>query len=236
MTSLAVMQPVFLPWLGYFEQMALCDHFIYLDDVQYTKRDWRNRNRIRTKKDWCWLTVPVHNDGRDTRLCDVRISYHKNWARTHLLTVRQNYARAPFFEEVFPILENRLNTPPDLLADLTMGLTADFADFLDIKTPTQRALDVESVTTDPRSRIIELCHHVGADVYYTGPSAASYLDADTLKKEGITLVFQDYQHPGYTQVYPGFESHMSALDLLMAQGRAARNTLLSSAIPSALRS
>ena len=235
MTSLAVMQPVYLPWLGYFEQMALCDHFIYLDDVQYTKQDWRNRNRIRTKKDWCWLTIPVCKGGLNTRLCDVRISDHKNWARAHLLSIRQNYARAPFFAEVFPLLENHLTTPLDLLADLTISLIAGFTDFLEITAPTQRASDIESSTSDPVARIIELCRHVGADVYYTGPSAASYLDTGALKNAGITAIFQDYHHPVYTQVYPGFESHMAVLDLLMTQGPAARSTLLSSPIPAVLR-
>jgi len=236
MTSLAIMQPVYLPWLGYFEQMAVCDHFIYLDDVQYTKQDWRNRNRIRTKKDWCWLTVPVRKDGLNTRLCDVRISDHKNWARTHLLSVQQNYARAPYFDEVFPMLEKHLQSPPDLLADLTTRLITDFADFLDIKTPTSRASAIASNTSDPVERIIELCRHVGADVYYSGPSAAAYLDEDALKSAGITLVYQDYQHPIYTQAYQGFESHMAVIDLLMMQGPAARSTLLSSPVPAALRS
>ncbi|MDQ7018976.1 MAG: WbqC family protein [Robiginitomaculum sp.] len=235
MTSLAIMQPVYLPWLGYFEQMALCDHFIFLDDVQYTKQDWRNRNRIRTKKDWCWLTIPVRKGGLDTRLCDVRISDHKNWARAHLLSIRQNYARAPYFEEVFPLVENRLQSPPDRLTDLTIGLIADFAKHLQITTPTQRASDIAGNTNDPVARIIELCHHVGADVYYTGPSAASYLDTEALKNAGIAAIFQDYQHPVYSQVYPGFESHMAVVDLLMTQGPAARSTLLSSPIPAALR-
>ena len=236
MTSLAIMQPVYLPWLGYFEQMAQCDHFIYLDDVQYTKQDWRNRNRIRTKKDWCWLTVPVRKDGLKTRLCDVRISDHKNWARTHLLSIQQNYARAPYFDEVFSLMEKHLQNPPDLLVDLTTGLITEFAIFLGIKTPPRRASDMHSTTTDPVARIIELCRHVGADVYYSGPSAAAYLDDGALKNAGITLVYQDYQHPVYSQVYPGFESHMAALDLLMMQGPAAPSILLSSPTPAVLRS
>jgi len=133
-------------------------------------------------------------------------------------------------------MEKRLQNPPVLLTDLTIGLITDFANFLQITTPTSRALDITNTTNDPVAHIIELCRHVGADVYYSGPSAAAYLDEMALKNAGITLVFQDYKHPVYSQVYPGFESHMAVLDLLMTQGPAARSTLLSSPMPAALRS
>ncbi len=234
MTSLAIMQPVYLPWLGYFEQMALCDHFIFLDNVQYTKQDWRNRNRIRTKKDWCWLTIPVRKDGLKSRLCDMQISTHKNWTRAHLLSIRQNYAHAPYFDDIFPLMESALITPPVLLTDLTIKLTLALAKYLGVEAPNIRASTIPANTQDPVQRIIELSEHVGADVFYTGPAAKAYLDPAILAKAGLELVFQDYQHPQYTQVYPGFQSHMATIDLLMNHGPQAREILLSSPTPKAL--
>ncbi len=236
MTSLAIMQPVYLPWLGYFEQMALCDTFIFLDDVQYTKQDWRNRNRIRTKDGWCWLTIPVQKADLKSRLCDITISNHKNWTRTHLLSIAQNYGRAPFFDKIFSILECAFGRSPDCLADLTIGLTKDFAAMLQIKTPTLRASKIPGKATDPVARIIELCNYAQADVFYTGQAAQSYLDPADLRAKGIDLVFQDYKHPVYQQCYPGFESHMAILDLLMNHGSDARDILLSSPVSDKLLS
>ncbi len=237
MTSAAIMQPVYLPWLGYFEQMAICDHFIFLDDAQYTKQDWRNRNRIRTKDGWMWLTVPVRKDSLKARLCDIHISDHGHWQRTQLRAITQNYGRASFFQDIFPVLEKAFAAAPEHLTDLTMGLVQDFAPLLGIKTPIVKASSIPSTTSktiDPVARIGELCQHVGADIFYTGPAAQSYMADDALAGQGIKPVFQDYQHPVYTQAHTGFESHMAVIDLLMNHGPASREILLSSPRPAIL--
>jgi WbqC-like protein family len=235
MTSVAIMQPVYLPWMGYFEQMALCDHFIFLDDVQYTKQDWRNRNKIRTKENWCWLTIPVRKAGLHQPLCAVQISDHKDWKRAHLLSVRQNYGRTPFFDDIYPVYENALQEPHIYLADLTIRLITDFAALLRINTPVQRASTLPGDTDDPVLRIVQLCRRVNADVFYTGPAAKAYLSPKQLEPHGVKLVFQDYQHPRYTQAYPGFESHMAILDVLMNHGDTAKAIVRSSPAPAALQ-
>ena len=104
MKSIAIMQPVYLPWLGYFEQMALCDEFMFLDDVQYTKNDWRNRNKIRTRSGSMWLTVPVRSAHLESSLRETELVYQSHWRRKHLQAIRLNYAAAPFFEDVFAIV------------------------------------------------------------------------------------------------------------------------------------
>ncbi len=231
MTVLAIMQPAYLPWMGYFELMARCDDFIILDDVQYTKQDWRNRNRIRTKDGWCWLTVPVRKGGLNSPLNKIAISDHSKWAQKHLQSIAQNYRKAPFFDEIYAILEPVLSESPPLLCDLTIRLIRDFAAYLGITPKIHLASQMRYHSDGPVERILALCKAVKADVYYTGAAAADYLNPQILRDKGIETVFQDYQHPHYTQGYPGFESHMAIIDVLMNHGPKARELVLSSPAP-----
>ena len=102
---IAILQPVYLPWLGYFEQMAVADHFVFMDDVQYTRHDWRNRNRIKTAAGSIWLTVPVRKHPRDALIRDVEINYSENWPRKHLRSIEISYRKCPYFEPLFRELE-----------------------------------------------------------------------------------------------------------------------------------
>ena len=233
MKSIAIMQPVYLPWLGYFEQIGVTDTFMFLDDVQYTKQDWRNRNRIRSSGGWFWLTVPVSQLRFDQPISETHIR-DDYWKRKHICSLHHNYISAPFYNEILAIIEPHIYADDPKLITLTMGLIESLADYLSIGSTFLRASDVPRATTDRNARIIELCQHAGANCLYTGPAAKAYIDYDLFERNGVDLVFQDYQHPTYKQMFGGFESHMSIIDLLMNYGKAARDILLSSPLPPAL--
>ena len=231
--SIAIMQPVFLPWLGYFEQIGVTDSFMFLDDVQYTKQDWRNRNRIRTNTGWMWLTVPVRKAGHDQRISETQID-GEYWKRKHLKSLQQNYASAPHYADIMAIIEPHIRARQSTLTDLTEGLIESIASYLSIGSGFLRASEVPTKTQDRNERLVELCQHAGADCFLTGPAADDYLDHDLFSRHGISVVFQDYKHPIYPQAFDGFESHMSVLDLLMNHGPASAEILLSSPRPPGL--
>ena len=231
--SIAIMQPVFLPWLGYFEQIGVTDTFMFLDDVQYTKQDWRNRNRIRTKTGWMWLTVPVRKAGHDQPISETQID-GAFWKRKHVKSLQQNYARAPYYADIMALIEPHIRARQTTLVGLTESLIESMASYLSIGGVFLRASDVPKSTQDRNERLIELCQHAGADCFFTGPAANDYLDHELFARHGISVVFQDYIHPVYPQAFDSFESHMSVLDLLMNHGPASTEFLLSSPRPPGL--
>lgn len=229
--SIAIMQPVYLPWLGYFEQMALCDEFMFLDDVQYTKQDWRNRNRIRTNDGCMWLTIPIVRGKLGQLLNETRINHSLGWHRKHLAALAMNYKPCPFYADVMEIYEGVFTAKPDRLIDLTIPLIQAYADYIDIKPLYSRSSDLTVKSNDKQGRLIELCTLRKAHLFYTGPSAQDYIDETAFAADGVKPVFQDYQHPVYEQHFKGFESHMSIIDLLMNYGPRAKDIILSSPKP-----
>lgn len=221
---LAVLQPGYLPWLGYFEQLMASQAFVHLDDVQYDKHGWRNRNRVRCAggDGWCWLTVPVRSRGRfGTALCETEIDGTKPWARTHWRTLEQCYGRAPHFHRYGPELRALLlDKAWTRLVELDLALAEWLARCLGVSwTHTVRAsaLGVPRVGS-PTERLVAMCERLGATEYYTGAAARDYLDATAFEKVGVRVTFQDYAHPTYPQILPGFVSHLSALDAVFNVG------------------
>lgn len=241
-TTLAIIQPVYLPWLGYFEQMAYVDHFVFYDDVQYTKQDWRNRNQIQGANGPIWLTVPVRRTALSTLINQVEINNTRPWASKHLKSIYYNYSKAPYFDGVFAMLEEIVAKDWRLLVDLDLALTQAIAEKLRIapemalssslprepEFADQPVRGIADETVARRNmRIIEICRHFGADVFYVGARAADYIDIAHFARFGISVVFQDYTHPVYPQIAPVFHSHMSVIDLMMNTGPGARDVLLS---------
>ena len=218
MTTLVVLQPGYLPWLGFFDQLDKADVFVYYDDVQYDKGGWRNRNRIKTPHGRIWLTVPVLIAGHfGQAINEVAIDTEKHWARKHLRTIEQNYHAAPYFDDYFPALSALLDRPWRLLADLDVTLVEEIARWLRIETTIYK---VSSLSIDGRrnERLINLCRHFGADRYLSGDAARSYLDQAIFDAAEISVEWQDYEHPKYTQLHGDFISHLSVLDLLLNCG------------------
>ncbi len=218
-TTLVVLQPGYLPWLGFFDQMQRSDVFVYYDDVQFDKHGWRNRNRVKaTDGTPHWLTVPVFHSGRNwPRILEVEIDNRVPWARKHVGTLRHFYRRAPFLHQYLPALEELLGRRWTLLVDLDLAVTRLICDWLGLRRQTLRASEV-GIPGKRSERLLELCRHVGARRYLSGDSAKDYVDADLFTRHGIEVEWQNYRYPVYPQQHGAFVSHLSIVDLLFNCG------------------
>lgn len=236
MKRIAIIQPSFLPWLGYLEQMARADIFVYLDDVQYTKQDWRNRNRLRGPTGAATISVPIVNDNLSrTNINEVRISCAQKWQTKVLQQIDAWYARAPYVATILPEFELILQNQFELLVELNYALMHFLRKHFAITTPLVFSSEISGKSTDKNKKLIDICSYHGADLLYDGKAAQSFIDIDLFAAHGVTVLFQDYQHTPYPQCWGGeFVSHLSALDLLLNCGPASRDILLSSPVPEAL--
>lgn len=225
--KLAVLQPGYLPWLGFFDQMNRVDVFVYYDDVQYTRSDWRNRNRVKGPAGPVWLTVPVLHTARfGQTILEAEIDNRADWARKHRETLRVHYRKAPHFDRYWPRFEEGYARRWDRLVDLDLFFTERFKEALGIAARTHRAsaLGVEGERID---RLIALCRHFGATTYLTGDAAEDYLDPAPFDAAGVTIQYQRYEHPVYPQLYGEFVPHLSVVDLLFNCGPDSRAILAS---------
>ena len=229
-------QPCFAPWLGYFEQMALADVFIYLDDVQYTKKDWRNRNQLKSPDGQKFIHVPVQKTSRETRLNEVLISYNEPWEIRLLNQISQWYRNAQFFEETFEMVESSLYAGHERLVDLNYDLNQRLMEYIGIRTPIRFSSEIPKIGINKNERIVELCNWVNADVLYDGKSAQNFIDLELFQRHGIHVVFQDYHHRPYPQLWGKFEPYMSILDLLCNQGKSSLDYILASPVPDRMKS
>lgn len=196
--------------------------------MQYTKKDWRSRNRIRTKEGWIWLTVPVLTKGRYKQLIkDVRIDNSTNWARAHLNALKINYPKAGYFKDYIGFFEQILQPNWDYLLDLDCKIILFLARQFSISTRIMHSSELSIVGLSGSSRIIEICRRLNANELYDSAGAKSFLDLTQFEEEGIKITFQDFQHPVYKQVYPPFIPYMSAVDLLFNEGPQGKNIISS---------
>ena len=216
--TLAVLQPGYLPWLGFFDQLLRSDVFVVYDDVQFDKHGWRNRNRVKSPAGPVWLTVPVLHKGLGwQKITDVQINNETTWGRKHLNTVRQLYARAPYLDRYYPELESILSRRWERLADLDLELIHKMAEWLGIR----RTIVLSSslgIGGDRCERLLNMCTHFGAGRYLSGSAARDYLDVEMFAAKGIVVEWQDYQHPTYPQQHGEFTPYLSAIDLLFNCG------------------
>lgn len=216
--TLVVLQPGYLPWLGFFDQMRRADVFVYYDDVQYDKHGWRNRNRIKTPSGPLWLTVPVLHHGLGQPLIlDAVIDTRSGWARKHVSSIRQYYAKAPYLKRLLPELEELLQRPWTHLVDLDVAVVDLMRRWLGIRTPIHRASQL-GVSGGQSERLVNLCRHFGAARYLSGSAARDYLDVRAFDAVGTEVIWQEYAHPAYPQQFPPFVGHLSAIDLLLNCG------------------
>ena len=214
---LAAHQPQYLPWLGYFDKMARADRFVLLDTVQYKKNEWQNRNRIRTAAGWRWLTVPVHAR-YPSRFDEVGADETAPWRRKHIATLRQAYARAGHRDDILPAIERLLQRPLHRLAEINIEAIRLLADLLEVRTETILASTLGGIPDGPDARLIALCRRFGADTYLAGAGGRDYMDLAAWRRAGITVTFQEFTGPAYTQCHPGFEPNLSAVDFLVHCG------------------
>jgi WbqC-like protein family len=213
----AIIQSNYIPWKGYFDIIHDVDLFILHDDLQYTERDWRNRNLVKTENGPQWLTVPVRGGSRQ-KICEARIDWARDWRGKHLRVLERNYRKSPFFEAVFARFEKVLDQKHELLVDLDTALLRDICAQLGIGTR------IVSSTTLPSAgakdeKVVDLCLKAGADAYLSGPAGRNYIRPELFERAGIALGYKDYGHyPEYPQFFPPFIHGVSILDLLFHTG------------------
>lgn len=233
MTTVAIVQSNYIPWKGYIDLIGLSDVFVLLDDVQYTRRDWRNRNRIKTPQGLRWLTVPVETKGRYTQLIrDVRIS-DRSWPQAHWEQIRQHYKKAPCFaverEWLKPLFCEEA-PKLDYLHEINRLFLTAILDRLTIGT---RLVSSGDFTLDAgkSERLLTICEQLDATRYLSGPAAQGYLDVALFARRGISVQWMDYGgYPEYDQFHPPFEHGVTVLDLLFHLGDRASDHLKSSRV------
>lgn len=217
-----ILQPSYIPWRGYFHQIAKSDVFVFYDDVKYDKHGWRNRNRIKTPSGTRWLTIPVFTKGLETNktpINKIRINWSQDWNRKHWNTLKSYYARAPYFDLYTPILEKYYNRHPIYLAEFTIDLTISLAKELGIiHTKYIRSSNLKNVTGFKTDRIINILKYLGATEYISGPSAKSYIEEDRFLEAGIQLEYMIYDYPEYEQQYSPYDPQVTILDLMFMTG------------------
>jgi hypothetical protein len=222
----AIHQPHYLPWLRYMAKMALADTFVLLDDVQYTKNGWQNRNRIKTANGWSYLTVPVHAHVTD-RIVDVRVADDR-WRPRHWKSLQAAYGRAPYFQEHSAFFEGFYASPWERLVDLNVASLEYLRSALGLRAPLVRASSL-GVSGEGSERLVRICKELGATVYLSGAyAAANHLDAVAFRGSGVELAVVEWTCPTYRQCHPkvGFLPDLSVVDLLFNEGEAARQVLL----------
>jgi len=215
---IAILQPGFMPWLGFFEQMHVADKFIYYDDVQYTRKDWRNRNRLKSPLGVKMVSVPVRKPAsgrRNLMIREAEINYDHPWQIDLISKIENWYGKAQFYSAIYPELRKIILKKWKFLIDLDVALIDFFRQILGIHTPCYYSSDIKEKSTEKNNRIIDICRFHDADILYDGKSARDFIDMDMFMENGISVVFQDYSHPVYPQIWDGFDSHLSVLDLLM---------------------
>lgn len=223
--KLVVLQPSYLPWLGYFDQYDWSDVFVLYDDVQYDKNGWRNRNRILTPQGPTWLTVPVRLAGRDfPPILEVAIDNSKDWRRKHKLSLEQAYRKAPFFSTVYPALAEVLDREWEQLVDLDLAMLRALVELLGMEWKLLRSSEL-GVPGQKTERLLGLCRKLGATEYLTGDAARSYLDEAAFQDLGIRVHWHGYVHPEYRQRSGEFVPYMSVVDLLFHHGPESRSIL-----------
>jgi hypothetical protein len=226
-TRIAGIQPGYLPWLGYLDQMRRVDAFVVADEMQFSSSGWAHRNRVRGPHGAHWLTLPAR-PRRGARICDVPLDPGVAWADDHLTTLRHFYSRSPFARDLLAALAQALDAAARRLVDVSLPLLRFLAARFGITTPllVSSELGLERRYRErfpdqpgPTHRIIAFMEALGARELLEGESGRAYLDVALCEAHGIRVTFQAYRHPVYRQLYEPFVSHLSAVDLLLCAGQ-----------------
>jgi len=218
--TIAILQSNYIPWKGNYDIINMVDEYVILDDVQYTKRDWRNRNRIITRDGIKWLTIPVRNRSFNQRIMDTEV-VSSGWAENHWKILEQSYRRAPFFSSLQRALKEMYERAAreNFLSRINYIFLEGICQLLGITTTLTWSTDYFPQGRKSE-RILDICMKAGAENYLSGPAARDYLDLESFSKQGITVKWMSYEgYPEYEQLYDfPFENHVSILDLLFCNG------------------
>lgn len=221
------MQPTYLPWMGYFDLIDQSDLFVFLDNVQFEKQSWQQRNRIKTAQGPLWLTVPVYQR-LGQKIVDVRINSKGGWKRKHRMSLHVNYNKSSFWPMFSPIFEKIYQQEWDFLVELNIHLIELICQKLKVEYNFIRTSQLESAHGKNVDLLISICQSVGADIYLSPAGSKTYLTSNqSFKKKRILLKYHQYEHPTHPQLYGDFISHLSVVDVLFNKGPQAKNIILS---------
>ncbi len=218
MKKIAILQSNYIPWKGYFDIIKQVDEFIFYDDVQYTKNDWRNRNKIKTSSGPLWLTIPVRQETLSQKINETKVS-QDNWAEKHWKSISLNYSKAPFYnlyKERLELFFMEMKSP--YLSEINRSAIELLNSFLGIKTALTSSADYKLIE-GKNERLIDLILQAGGTHYLSGPSAKDYIREDLFKEAGIEISWMDYSgYIEYPQLFPPFVHAVSVLDLILNTG------------------
>lgn len=216
MNKIAISQSNYIPWKGYFDLINKVDQFILYDDAQFTKRDWRNRNKIKTPQGLKWLTIPVDVKGKYfQKINETKIS-DKDWGVRHWQQIKQNYAKAKNFKKYKDIFEELyLSCNEEYLSEINHKFIIAINKILGIKTKIRWSSEFE-IYGNQTEKLINICKQCNAHIYISGPAAKTYFDEELAKKENIQVKWMNYDnYKEYEQPYPPFEHGVTILDLIL---------------------
>lgn len=215
----AIVQSNYIPWKGYFDLINRVDEFILYDDMQYTKRDWRNRNRIKTPDGLLWLTIPVTVKDRFYQKIKDTVVSDREWNKKHWKTIAANYSKSRHFNDYCDIFEELyLKSDERFLSEINFKFISALCSLLGITTVISHSMDYH-LCEGKTERLVDLCMQAGAEEYISGPAANDYINEELFRREGITLSYMDYSgYPEYNQLYGQFEHSVSIIDLIFNEG------------------
>jgi hypothetical protein len=225
--KIAILQSNYIPWKGYFDLINMVDEFIFYDEVQYTKNDWRNRNKIKTSQGIQWLTIPVRQESLEQKIKDTKIT-DKKWNIKHWRAISQTYAKAKYFKEYKDIFEELyLNCDEEYLSQINYKFITIINEILGITTKIRCSSEFNLVDGQTE-KLLGICKDCDADVYISGPAAKDYFDEELARAENIKVEWMDYSgYKEYNQLFPPFEHRVSILDLIFNEGERAKEFMKS---------
>ncbi len=215
-------QPNYLPYCGFFHKIAYCDVFVIIDNVQFVKGGlfgWQHRNRIRTKDGWMWLTVPILTKGRYLqKINEAEINNTKSWRRKHWLSIYLNYKNKPYFGKYSDFFEDLYKRDWNKLIDLNMEVISYLLKVLKIDKKIVKCSEL-GIEGHKSQLLVDMCNKFGTKTYLSGIHGRDYIDFDLIRKNGLKMLFQNFNHPIYEQgYYKDFVSNLSVIDLLFNKG------------------
>lgn len=222
---IAILQSNYVPWKGYFDIIRSVDEFVLYDEVQYTKNDWRNRNKIKTSNGLTWLTIPVRAERLHQTISETSVA-DPAWAGKHAALLTRHYSQAPGAELLPALHDLYASVPSGLLSEINEYFLRAICAMLGIATPITRSDSYQREQPDRTDRLIEICRKAGAATYVSGPAAKGYLDQSKFEAARIEIAWFDYAgYRPYEQLYPPYEHGVSILDLLLCTGSRAAEHL-----------
>lgn len=227
MKKVAILQSNYIPWKGYFDLINMVDEFVIFDDAQYTKNDWRNRNKIKTSQGIQWLTIPIRQVDLEQKIEDTKITNMK-WNIKHWRSFLQNYSKSKYFDSYKDVFESLyLDSTEEYLSKINYNFIVSICKILEIETKIRWSSEFNLIEGQTE-RLLNICQQSGATTYLSGPAAKDYFDLSLAEQMGIKVEWMDYSdYPEYNQLHPPFEHGVSILDLIFNEGPNAKKFMKS---------